>query len=110
MNVGRDRREGFNDVIGRETISAQNTGFFGVVSGDADAEGGGGDEAGGAGGVAIGVVAEGFFACFVRTCLCSLVLLSNFSGHRLQANVFVFSFAIRASSAVRFFAMLAFLY
>ena len=114
FTVGRGRREGFVGDFGREAISVHDTGFFGVVA----------DVAGGEGDVAVVIVAEGVgegevatatieggeggfsslvgfagLACFVRICSCSLVLLSNFSGHRLQANASVFSFAIRAFSA-----------
>ena len=112
--VGRGIREGVEGDFGREAISAHENGFFGVEAGEvggvggvAVAEGAVGGEVGRVAGVAIGAVAEGFFACFVRTCSCSLVLLPNFSGHRLQANASAFSFAIRASSAARFSAMRA---
>ena len=61
------------------------------------AEGAVGGEAGGLAGDA-GIGFSGF-VCFIRTCSCSLVLLSNFSGHRLQANVSVFFFVMRACLA-----------
>ena len=35
------------------------------------------------------------FACFVRTCSCNLILLTNFSEHRLQTKISAFSFTIR---------------
>ena len=38
------------------------------------------------------------FACFVRTCSCNLILLTNFLKHRLQAKIFAFFFVIRAFS------------
>ena len=84
--VGRGRREGFDGVIGREAISAQDIGFFGVeagvVGGEDDATVAGGDigaeganegEVGGLGGdvnvtVGAGVVDFSGFICFVRTC------------------------------------------
>ena len=48
------------------------------------------------------IIIENFFACFVRTCSWSLMLLTNFSKHRLQTNVFVFFFVIRAFSILMF--------
>lgn len=48
--------------------------------------------------IVIEVVIESFLVCFVRTCSCNLILLSNFLKYCLQTNVFVFFFAIRAVS------------
>ena len=105
FNVGRGRREGVVGDFGLEAISAHDIGFLGVVAGvvggEGDAavvivaEGASEGEAGGVGGAAT----EGFFACFVRTCSCSLVLLGYLAGQRLQTNASAFAFAIRASSA-----------
>ena len=94
--VGRDIREGFDGVIGREAISAQDIEFFGVVGIVACEVVG---EVGDVSNATVAEVAAGFFACFVRTCSCSLVLLGNLAGQRLHENASAFSFAIRASSA-----------
>ena len=40
--------------------------------------------------IVIEVVIESFLVCFVRTCSCNLILLSNFLKYCLQTNVFVF--------------------
>ena len=90
--VGRGRREGVVNVFGLEAISAQDTGFFGVVSCEVVGEVGkvGGEAGSEVGGVASGNAGEvggvgnsvgvgnagvfslleiffGFFACFSRT-------------------------------------------
>ena len=94
--VGRGIREGFDGVIGREAISAQDIGFFGEVG---DVVGEVGDVVGGeVGNVIVAEIAGDFFACFVRTCSCSLVLLGNLAGQRLHEKVSAFSFVIRFSS------------
>ena len=97
--VGRGRREGIAGDFGLEAISAQDIGFFGVVGIVACDVIGVGGKVGEVGGVTVAEVAEGFFACFVRTCSCSLVLLGNLAGQRLHEKASAFSFAIRASSA-----------
>ena len=94
LGVAIGRREGFGATTGREAISAQDIGFFGVATdkdSDAVSEGGvasdmatnfgeaGGEEvteSGGVGGETIDCD-FGFFACRVRICSWSLVLLSN---------------------------------
>ena len=107
-SVSRGMYDGFGGVNGRDI------GILGVVAIVAYGEVGEGGEVtnaayvgaeaacrcerGGVGGVATATVARGFFTGFLRTCLCSLVLLPNFSGQRLQANSSTFSFARPFSS------------
>ena len=83
--VGRDIREGVEGDFDREAISAHDIGVLGVVGEVGDAT--------------IAEVAVGFFACFVRTCSCSLVLLGNLAEQRLHENASAFSFAMRSSSS-----------
>ena len=95
FTVRRGRREGAEVDFGREAISDHDIGIFGVA---VDVVG----KVSEVGGVGNAAVAEGFFACFVRTCSCSLVLLGNLAGQRLHEKASAFSFAIRASSACCF--------
>ena len=111
FNVERDKRESVIDDFGRETISAHDIEIFDVadvvaydvidvkdeddnvivviVTEDADeGEIGKVDE----------VATEDFFACFVRICSCSLILLEYLAEQRLQAKISAFSFAIRVFS------------
>ena len=123
--VIRGRRDGAFGFFGLEAISAHNIGFFGgeagvvgivacdVIAAVGNAIGGGGDAGaegvreGEAGGVdeEVKLGASSWladltgFACFARTCSCSLVLLGYFSGQRLHAKASVFSLAMRIFSA-----------
>ena len=125
LGVAMGRREGFGAAIGREAISAQDICFLGVAtdeeSGDTLSESsrttsgvgiergksfgdmGGeevtdrGDETGGEG-IDCCEAVFGFFACRVRICSCSLVLLSNLLLQRLHVYPSARFAAMRASS------------
>ena len=87
--VNRDKRDDFDDVIDRETISAQNIDFFDVACDVIDVK----DKINEINEVNNAVVTkmiENFFACFVRTCSCNLMLLKNLTEQRLHENVSVF--------------------
>ena len=110
-------REDFNNVIDRKTISIYNIDFFNVANIvtcdiinikdkkeniivvimienvkknkiDEISE------------ITTAIVIEIFFACFLRTYSCNLILLSNFLKYCLQTNVSIFFFVIRVSFSI----------
>ena len=86
FNIERDKRENVvNDNFDFEIIFVHDINFLDIVIDvinkviDEDK-----------------IIIEDFFACFVRTCSWSLMLLKYLTKQRLHENVSIFSFAIRA--------------
>ena len=95
FTMKRGKRDDFDDATDRETISVHDIDFLDVESIvtcdviDVENKINEIDE------VTVAEIAEDFFACFVRTCSCSLMLLKNLTEQRLHEKTSAFSFAIR---------------
>ena len=102
--VKRDKREDVSTFFDREITSVHDIDFLNIVNVvtcdvvAVDMTNEINEKINDVNNAIVAEIAEDFFACFVRTCSCNLMLLENLTKQRLHENVSIFFFVMRFSS------------